>query len=435
MYIWVGYYNNVLRYTGDFIPISTLIVLILVALTMSATFSLVETSMLTSRQHRLKSMANQGNKGAKAALFLLEDMDSLLGTVLLWNNFANVSIASLATILSIRLVADNELVLSVTSLLTTLTILILAEITPKAIGVRFAEKVACLAAPVLLLLVRLTPVGKVIRAIVNKAMSSFGEGPNKGPSSRRMIAVEELLALIQDKDTLAEVEQGQKSMIYKLVGMHELTMRDIMRVRSDIEYVDLEDDLEEINSSIRNCDHSLVPLCEDGLENVLGTVKVREALIADLNGTLDKAFLRKLATKAIFVPETIDPIKALRELTQIHSTMCLVVDEYGGLVGLVSINDYYRHIFSSTVGVTADGTSSNKSIVSGETTVREVNLQFGLRLHENEAKTLAGLIVAELGDYPQAPGAVIAVSGANLEVTEIDERQIIKVKITKLSEH
>ena len=402
---------------------------------MSACFSLVETSLLSARRPKLVTMANKGNRGAKAALQLLDDMVGALATILLWNNFANVVIATLATVLAVRLIADNNTVLTVTSVVTTVTILIFAEITPKAIGVRFSERVACLAGPVLLILVRLIPLGKLMGLLAGMTWFASNKS-NSNANSRHIVAVSELLALIQDKDTLTEVGAEQKAMLYKMVSMHELSVRDLMLRSSDIEYVDLEDELDNILAKLYASKHHMVPMCRDGLENVVGTLSVKDVLAANRNETLTKADLEQMALAHLFVPETLDPIMALRDLISKNLHLYLVVDEYGGLVGLVTLSDYFNHIFGA-VG-TERTTSKNEAwpgieiaSVPGDEAVREVNLQYSLQLPEDKAKTIAGLIIEELDNFPQQKGAHVSLDGFNLVISELADHQIKTVSIRK----
>ena len=400
---------------------------------MSACFSLCETSLLSARRHNLVTMANKGNRGAKAALRLLDDMDSMLATLLLWNNFANVVVATLATVLAVRLVSDSEAVLSVTSVLTTLTILVFAEITPKAIGVRFSEQVSCFTAPVLLLVVRALPIGILMRKLINVGRYAFGLKESKS-SPRSMMAVNELLALIQDKDTLAEVDAEQKAMLYRMVGLHELTMRDLMIARSSIVYIDLEDSVEETTDRLYECGRNTVPLCEDGLENVLGMLRVNDALLEARKGSLSKQGLRKMSTKAVFVPETIDPVKALREIVGLQERPCLVVDEYGGLIGMVSVADYSRQILGEPTpreNGTVPAESTEITLVGGDELVREVNLQHSLNLPEDEAKTVAGLILERLGKFPEKAGARVFLGEIVLVISELEELKIKQVSIRR----
>ena len=205
---------------------------------MSACFSLCETSLLSARRHNIISRANKGRRGAKAVLALFEDMDSTLATLLLWNSFSNVVVASAATVLAVRIFVDNEAVLSITSIVTTIVILVFAEITPKAVGVRFSEPIACFAAPILLVLTKLPPIGKLMRLLINFGRYAFGI-KGDGKNSRSVVAVNELLAMIHDKNTISEADADQKAMLYRVVGLHELNMRDLMISRSSIEYIDL----------------------------------------------------------------------------------------------------------------------------------------------------------------------------------------------------
>ena len=397
-------------------------------------FSMIETSMLTAKKHNLKTQAHRGHRGAKAALRLLDDMDSLLATILLWNNFANVVIASLATLLAVRLISDSQAVLSVTSILTTLVILIFAEIAPKAIGVRFADSIAGFCAPFLLFLIQVLPIGKLLSRLI--VWIGNINTPGKPTASRSTLTVPELLAIVQDKDTLTGVDEQQKAMLYKLISLHELTVRDIMSDQSDIEHVDMSDSLEHIMNKLQDSKFIHLPLCDDGLNNVLGILDVHAALMQHRKTKLHKTQLPELASEPYFLPDTIDPVSALQQLANSPDGICLIADEYGGLVGMITLNDYSRHLFS-TVSQPASATETSEddqhvdvAIVGGDTSVREVNLRYLFQLPEDRGNTIAGLIVDELGNYPQS-GTQLSISDATIVVMEMEDLQIKTVRIAR----
>ncbi len=395
---------------------------------------MIETSMLTAKRHNLKMKAHHGHRGARAALKLLEDMDSLLATILLWNNFANVVIASLATLLAVRLISDSQAVLSVTSIVTTLVILIFAEITPKAIGVRFADSIASHSSLWVLALIKILPIGKLLSKLIAKVVSK--DIPEKSAPSRSTLAVPELLAIVQDKNTLAEVDEHQKAMLYKLIGLHELAVRDIMSDQSDIEHVDISDSFEHIINKLYKSTYVCLPLCNDGLNNVIGILNVHKVLAKHRQKALTKQQLNKLASEPFFLPETIDPVSALRELVKRPDGICLIADEYGGLVGMITLADYIRHLFrtvtqqSTETEPAADGQRVDVAIVSGDTSVREVNLRYLFQLPEDRGTTMATLIVDELGSYPQV-GTQISIDNTTIVVMEMEEQRIVTVRIAR----
>lgn len=415
----------------QFYPISTYIGLIAVGLLFSGSFSMFETSLLASQRHRLQALAAKGRRGAATACRLLErDIDAVIATILLWNNFANVVIASSATVLAIRLFSDDQAVLSVTSLLTTITILICAEITPKAIGVRFPERIACFAAPIIDVLSRLIPIGRVVGAIRDLFA---GKAAADGEVQRRQhILAEDLLAIIKDDTTMAEAGGEHKALLYKVIGLAELSIRDLMINRKDIDYLDLEDAMEEMVAHMTSCRHHLLPLCEDGLENVVGMVRVRDAIGAWGRGGFGKDELRALASKPIYVPETIEPVKALRQLVGRKRQTCLIVDEYGGLVGMVTAAEFFNHIFGASVAGGAAALAAGASVtVNGDELVREINLNHSLNLPAAEGQTIAGLIIDRLEAFPTKAGNEIPFDDLVLTVAELDDLRIRRVTISR----
>ena len=390
-----------------------------------------ETSLLASHRHRLQALASKGRRGAASACRLLDHhLDAVIATILLWNNFANVVIASSATVLAIRLFTDSEVVLTSTSLLTTATILILAEITPKTIGVRFPEQIACFAAPILAVLIRVIPIGDVISAF----QRLFAPGGGDGVQQRQELQVEDLLAIIKDDKTFAEARGGHKAMLYRMIGLAEMSIRDLVINRKDIDYLDLEDDEEELDRALAESRHHMLPLCRDGLENVVGMVRVREALSARGQGRLSHERLEQLASKPIFLTETIDPIQALRQLVDAKRQSCLVVDEYGGLIGMLTAAQFFNRIFGGGENAGPDFFSleDGQSVtVNGDELVRQVNLKYSLNLPETDGQTVAGLLVDRLQAFPNRTGKQIPFDDLVLTVTELDEIEIKQVSIRR----
>lgn len=390
-----------------------------------------ETSLLASHRHRLQALASKGRRGAASACRLLDHhLDAVIATILLWNNFANVVIASSATVLAIRLFTDSEVVLTSTSLLTTGTILILAEITPKTIGVRFPEQIACFAAPILAVLIRVIPIGTVISAF----QRLFVRGDGDGVQQRQELQVEDLLAIIKDDKTFAEAHGGHKAMLYRMIGLAEMSIRDLVINRKDIDYLDLEDDEEELDRALAESRHHMLPLCRDGLENVVGMVRVREALSARGQGRLSHERLEQLASKPIFLTETIDPIQALRQLVDAKRQSCLVVDEYGGLIGMLTAAQFFNRIFGGGENAGPDFFSlkvGQSVIVNGDELVRQVNLKYSLNLPETDGQTVAGLLVDRLQAFPNRTGKQIPFDDLVLTVTELDEIEIKQVSIRR----
>lgn len=417
-----------------FYLISILLSLIALALFLSASFSLCETALLSARRHSLQARAGKGNRGARAALALQEDKDSMLATILLWNNFANVSIAFLAALLAVRLFTDDNTVLSITSVITTLTILIFAEIMPKMIGVRFAEGCACFAAPILLLLVKVLPVGKVVRATVVLGRKLINGGQEARPiDTTQLVAVNEVLAFIHDKNTLADVSAKQKALLYRMISLHDVSLRDLMVSRPELDYLDLEDPLAKMEAQLKNSKHHILPLCEDGLDNVIGILRVRELFqeLHEKSLAVTKDILRKYAADPIYLPETIEPDQALQQLVGEKRQTGLVVDEYGGLIGMVTQAEFFNYLFSRKAAADSQ-TADAPLVVDGDDQVREVNLNLGLALPEEQAKTVAGLLIEANDHNFPAISFKQRFDDVELEVVSVKGQDIKDVAIRRL---
>lgn len=411
-----------------------ILLLIALFLGVSATFSMVETALLCSRKFMLQKNALRGHRGCAAALRLLEDVDAVLATILMWNSFANVACATLATLLAIRLWEGSDIAVTLSSIAITVVILIFAEIAPKALGMRYAEKIAAHASRPLAALVRASgPATRFLRLTVKLLLRLAGTDPERVPAHH--IAPDELQALVSDKHTLREDGEEHKSMLVRLIGLHDLTMRDVMVPRANIKSVRLRDSTEKQLDVLLESEHQLLPVCEDSLENVVGVVRTRKCAAAERRGEFNAKILRKLVVKPFFVPETIDPVNALKELIVNRREMALVVNEYGGLVGMATLYDFLFHLLGGYSGrlAAAGPVPDDGSVrVSGDDAVHELNLRLSLDLPEDRARTVGGLITDALDEFPEHP-VCVRIDDIGLTVETVVDRRVINLLILRLA--
>ena len=401
------------------VRVSDIMLLIAVALACSATLSMFETAILASQRHRVVQMRARKRRGAAGLLKILDDMDSVLATILLWNNFANVAIASLATLLAIEMLGGSQASLSATNAVTTLVILLLAEITPKAVGIRYPERIACAAALILIPVIRISaPIVVVVRFLVRFMLRKVGATADA--EKIRRLRIDELMALVSDQGSLREIDDEHRNMLLRLIGLPQLAINELMVPRDRIHFLDLTDSSQRMQKRLARPRYDNLLLCEGGLDKVIGVIRTLDAREACAAGEHDR--LRALAGKPLYLPETLDPIDALRELIAKKGEMALIVDEFGGLIGMVKAADFIRHLTSSQLRQprsAADG-NGNYWLVASDEAISSINLRCGLDLPADESRTVGGLIAARLGHFPECP-LCLQINEVRIEVEEIGE--------------
>lgn len=389
-----------------------ILLLIAIALACSATLSMFETAILSTQRHRVMQMRAKGRRGAASLLKILDDLDSVLATILLWNNFANVAIASLATLLAIEILGGGQASLSATNAATTLVILLLAEITPKAVGVRYPERIACAAALILVPIIKISaPIVMIVRFLVRFLLSKAGAAADT--EKIRRMKVDELLALVSDQGSLREIDEEHRNMLLRLIAMPQLAIHELMIPRDRIHFLNIADPIEQIQKRLADPHHDHLLLCEGGLDKVIGVVRTFKAKEACAAGNL--ARLQEFSQKPLYLPETLNPIDALRELIDKKSEMALVVDEFGGLIGMVKTTDFIRHLTSSHLAG-----NGNYWLVAGNEAISSINLRCGIDLPDDESRTIGGLIASRLNQFPEHP-LCLQIGKVRIEIEEIGE--------------
>ena len=406
-----------------------MLALIACALAISASSSMIETALLTARRFTLSKDVGLGDRRATAVLALLDDIDAVLATILMWNSFANAICASLATLLTIRLWSGSELSVSISTLTVTIVILIFAEIAPKALGVRFAEPIARAAAPPLLAIVRLSsPLTGLLRLVVNMILHLFGVNPKR--RSALPVATDELLALVADEHTLKESDDSHKRMLVRLIALRELSLRDIMVPRDNIRYIDLDDPPAEQITNLARIPFQTLPICQDGLENVVGLVATRQVLAACRNEEFNTQTIRRLMTPPFFVPEPISPLKTLNDVIFDGHKLALVVDEFGGVIGMVTMSDFLGYMVGKQK--TEIPTPEGGFIVAAETSVMELNLRHSLGLPEERSRSIGGLITDLVDAFPEHP-VCVRWNNIGLCAEKVVGQRIQTVRLVRLS--
>jgi len=417
---------------------------IVLLLVLSAFFSGSETALTAASRGKLRAQADKGSRGARAALKITEDNERLIGSVLLGNNLVNILAASLATVMFTKVFGQNGIV--VATLVMTLLVLIFAEVLPKTYAIMNSEKAAAWVAPVIGVVVTVfAPVVLVVRMLVRGLLRLFGVAIE---ADSQMLAVrEEIAGAIQLGHSEGVVEKEDRDRILGALDLSDRAVDEIMLHRSDIEMIDANGDPEAILKQCLQSAHTRLPVFRDEAENIIGIVHAKDLLRAiyeQIGGpdgdaaALKKFRITDVAVPPYFVPETTPLDDQMREFLRLRSHFALVVDEYGTLQGLITLEDILEEI----VGEIADEfdpdaehpitrTEDGQFLVDGAMTIRDLNRANDWSLPDDEANTVAGLVIHEAQTIP-ITGQVFSFHGFRFEVMARDGNRVTRLKIRPL---
>ena len=305
---------------------------------LSAYFSASETAMMALNRYRLRHLAKKGHRGAQRAAQLLERPDRLLGVILIGNNFVNFSAASIATLLAIEILGESGVAWA--PVICTFVFLIFAEVAPKTIAAAFPERVALPSSHLLrVLLFLFYPLVWLVSALSNGLLRVFGI--NHLASQNDHLSREELRTLVFDG---AKIASQSQNMMLGVLDLDEVSVDDIMVPKSEIIGIDLDDDLDTIIQQLRNAQHTRLPVFHESIENIVGILHVRSAIRFLSSETLTKAALMQEIDDAYFVPENTSLQTQIRHFQKRKERIGMVVDEYGDIQGIVTLEDILEEI-------------------------------------------------------------------------------------------
>lgn len=413
------------------VPLSAQLILLGILLVSSGFFSLAETAMMAANQYRLKSAAASGDRGARLALDLLAKTDRLLGVVLLFNNLINAASATLVSLITIELFGDEKWALGAGTLAVTFLILVFAEITPKVVGANHADRLASLVAYVLTPLLRATHfVVAFINLFVSALLRIFGlrktneDGTEMSPEELRMLVLE----------SSRFIPPKHRSILINLFDLEEVTVEDVMIPRGSMEAVDITLPDEELRQQLATSYHTRLPVFDDDPNNVIGILHQRRMLPMLMDGDFDRERLRELLASPYFIPANTPVYSQLQFFQENHQRMGLVVDEYGEILGLVTLEDIIEELigkFTTSVPAkndTLEWSAEGWVIVEGSRPLRELNRRLGLELPLDGPKTLNGLIIEHLQDIPET-GLSIKIGEVQIEVLHTEDRRVKTAKL------
>jgi Mg2+/Co2+ transporter CorB len=398
----------------------------------SGFFSGSETSMMAINRYRLRHLSRIGHRGARSVSTLLERPERLIGLILLGNNFVNILASSIATIIGLRLFGDAGIAIATGFL--TFVVLIFAEVTPKTIAAlnpeRFAFPAAYLLAPLLRILY---PLVRLINWITNLVLRTFGISIT--PEQNDHLSREELRTVVKEAGGL--IPQKHQAMLTSILDLEQVTVEDIMVPRNEIIGIDIEDDWQDILNQITLSQHTRLPVFRDNTEHLLGILHMRDAIHLHATESDDKAELIKLLRDQLFIPEQTTLNTQLLQFQRLKQRMGLVVDEYGDVQGLVTLEDLLEEIVGEFTTDASDiipevqSREDGSYLVEGSANLRELEKNMGWELPQDGPKTLNGLILEHLEDIPES-GTSMMINGYPIEVTHASENLVRRVAIFPL---
>lgn len=415
----------------DDIPLSWELAALVLLLVMSGFFSIAETSMMALNRYRLRHMVAQGHGGARRANALLRHTDRLLGAILIGNNVVNAAAATLASVIALELVGQGRIAYAVSTLGISFVIIVFAEITPKVIGATYPERIALPLAYVLgPLQSLLTPAIWFINLFSRPLLRLFGVRPGEATEAPRL-SPEEIRTLVRESS--AFMPKKHVTILLNLFDLTDITVQDIMLPRARIESIKLDDDMATIARHLATSYHMRLPVFRDARGDVLGVLHLRKVLAPLMSGTLDKAQIESLLVPPYFVPATTPVFTQMQYFQENEERIALVVDEYGELMGLVTLEDIIEEIIGKfTTSVPSAQAlawgNDGSAMLDGATPVRDVNRALGLELPTEGPKTLNGLILEHLRDIPESDVS-IKIGEVPLEIVHAQGRSVKTVRI------
>ncbi len=417
---------------------------ILLLLVMSALFSGSETALTAASRGKLRAQADKGSTGAAVALKVTEDNERMIGALLLGNNIVNITSASLATALLTRMFGDSGVALA--TFVMTCLVLIFGEVLPKTYAITNAEVAASRVAPLIRVVILVfSPVVSVVRALVRVLLRLFGVRAD--PDGHILSLREEIVGAIALGHSGGAVEKEDRDRLLGALDLNDRTVDEVMRHRSQIEMIDADRSPDDILTQILASPHTRLPVYRDSDENILGVIHAKD-LLREVDrlvrgpqgneGALADLDILKIAMKPYFVPDTTPLDEQMRQFLKRHTHFALVVDEYGALRGLITLEDILEEIvgeiadeFDLAQDTVLKRAENGDYLVEGSMTIRDLNRAMDWQLPDDEANTIAGLVIHEAQMIPNEKQA-FSFHGFRFEVVTRRENRITKLRVRPL---
>ncbi|WP_160053060.1 HlyC/CorC family transporter [Shewanella litoralis] len=413
----------------DAISTSALLIFLLVLIVISAYFSGSETAMMSLNRYRLRHLAGNGHKGAQRALKMLDRPDRLIGLILIGNNLVNILASAIATIIGMRLFGDMGVAIATGVL--TIVVLVFAEVTPKTFAALHPERIA-FPSSILLgwLLILLSPFVKAINLITSGFLRLMGI---KTVKTSDALSQEELRTVVHEAGAL--IPQRHQEMLLSILDLEKVTVEDIMISRADIYAINVNDDFKLINKMVIQSPHTRVLVYRDNIDDAVGFIHLRDALRLQSKEQFSKSSLLRAVKELYFIPEGTPLNVQLSNFQHNKERIGLVVDEYGDIQGLVTLEDILEEIVgdfttsmittpSEDINIQQDGSF----LIDATINIRDLNKEMKWHFPIDGPKTLNGLIIEFLEDIPAA-NTSLRIAGYQIEVIEVADNMIKAVRV------
>ena len=414
----------------DEISTGTLGGILIALLFISAFFSSSETGMMSLNRYRLRHLAQNNHKSALRVEKLLSRPDRLIGLILIGNNLVNILASAIATLIAIRLFGDYGVAIATVAL--TVVVLIFAEVTPKTLAALYPERVAFPASLLLRpLMVILYPAVWMINAISNGLLLLFRINPHGQEDNA--ISSEELRTIVNEAGAL--IPRRHQDMLVSILDLEKVTVDDIMVPRNEIYGIDVTQDWKTISRRLMQSPHTKVLLYRDNIDDALGFIHARDALRLLAKDEFSKSNMMRALRELYYIPEATPLNVQLVKFQRNKERIGLIVDEYGDIQGLVTLDDILEEIvgdFTTTISPTlseeikpqADGTY----LIEGSASIRDINKELGWQLPNDGPRSLNGLIIEYLEDIPEA-NIGLRIAGYPIEILDVENNMVKLVKV------
>lgn len=383
-------------------------------------------------RYRLNAMVRKGNRGAKQVNRLLGKVDKLLGSILLGNTLLNVAAAAVTNIIILRLFGQDDWAILFGTLAITFALLVFSEIMPKVLAASYPERVALPFSYILAPLITLFhPVVWVAGLLVKGFLRLVGIKLHTDQSKSKA-SLEDLRSMVLDAEHF--LPRKHQKMLLNLVDLERISVNDVMIPRNQIESLDITADIEQLRQQIITCHHTLLPVYEVSQSNIIGIMHIRRMLPLLQEPLLDAQLMRNTLQEPYFIPSDTPLLKQLQQFQERQSRMSLVVDEYGELLGLVTLENILEEIVGDFTTQSPSQTGKylrhddGSLLLEGSSSLRELNRKLGLHFPIGEAKTLNGLIIEHLQDIPEA-GTGIKIGNYPIEIIQVQDRAVKVARI------
>ena len=402
-------------------------------LILSGFFSGSETGMMAANKIKLRNLSKKSKTSAKRALELLKRPDQLLSAILVGNNFANILASAIVTIIMIDYFGGNVLLGSV---ILTIVILIFSEITPKTMATIKPESFATRSSFILNILIYIFKPIIFFTNFLSRLILKLFKLDAKDASLNENLNTEELKTLLEESGEL--IPKQYRKMLSSVLGMEELVVEDIMIPTSEIIGIDINEDYENATKIITSTEYTRLPVYQDSIDNMIGILHLKDSHSFLENFNKNNQDYKKILQKTYFVSQSTLLMKQLREFLSNNQSLGLVVDEYGEIEGLISVEDIFKEITGTFGGDKEElekeftKLKDGSILTDGNSKIRELNNYLNWRIPEDNAKTINGLITEYLDQIPQA-NLCIEIENYRFEILELDDNLISKIKIKKHS--